>query len=387
MTDAKSSAILPRCPTTYWLTALLIPCAIGIFVACQIYGFERSIPDFRVMSLMLALLTAMATAGLWWQKLWALWETLVVLSFAATLDLFLWSVSFQRMLIALSVVVLCVIAVLAFHLGPPLGRDVSIYQRSLYAFVLCFASWVAFWGLLRPAGVARALPFTVPPLHARFLGSMYLSGVVFMLLALIARRWYEVRVVTLILAVWTGMLGIVSLFHLDAFAWSRDQTWFWFFAYICYPLVALWVAWCQRGENDHPAGPHLSLVLRLYLYLQGAAAIALALALLFAPQFMTTVWPWKIPMLVAHIYGAPFLSFGIGSLYAAHQQAWSEVRIVILGTLVFALGVLTASRLHVKLFDLHSISAWIWFGGFGLVSISLLLFSAVPSLRNAPRAG
>ena len=88
-----------------------------------------------------------------------------------------------------------------------------------------------------------------------------------MLLAMVARRWQEIRVVTLMLAVWTGVLGIVSLFHLEAFPWSHGQTSFWFFAYICFPLAALWVAWCQRGDNEHPEGPDLSLTLRLYLYL------------------------------------------------------------------------------------------------------------------------
>jgi hypothetical protein len=213
---------------------------------------------------------------------------------------------------------------------------------------------------------------------------MYLSGAVFMLLGMLARQWYEIRIVTPALAVWTGMLGIVSLFHIQAFDWTRDQVWFWFFAYICYPLVALWVAWCQRGENEHPGGPELTDVLRVYFYLQGTVAAGLALSLLFAPQFMTALWPWKIPVTVAHIYGAPFLSYGVASLYAARQRTWSEVRIVVFGTLVFAVGVMTASEIHVQLFNFHRPAAWIWFGGFGFVSAALLLFSGLRSFRTRP---
>jgi hypothetical protein len=213
---------------------------------------------------------------------------------------------------------------------------------------------------------------------------MYLSGAAFMFLGMVGRQWHEIRIVTLTLAVWTGMLGIVSLFHIQAFNWTRDQVWFWFVAYICYPLVALWIAWCQRGENEHPPGPELTDVLRVYFYLQGTVASVLALALLFAPQFMATVWPWKIPVAVAHIYGAPFLSYGIASLYAARQRTWSEVRFVVFGTLVFAVGVFTVSRIHVQLFNFHRPAAWLWFGGFGFVSVALLLFSVVPSFRTRP---
>jgi len=367
---------------TLWTPCLLIASTVAILAWSTVYSPAQPVPQLQRMSLALALTTIIAVAGLLLRKAWALWLTLIVVSFAATLDLFLWSMNFRRILVALSVAVLCAISVLIFRLGPSLGREVGVYQRILFAFVLSFAAWVAYWGLFRPLAVARAIPFPVAPLHARFLGAMYFSGAIFMLLGMLVRQWHDVRVVTLILSVWTGLLGIVSLFHLDAFNWSRDQVWFWFLAYICFPLVALWVAWCQRGENDHPGEPEITELLRSYLYLQGGVAIALALPLLFAPHFMTTMWPWKIPVAVANIYGAPFLSYGIGGLYAARQRSWSEVRIIIFGTFVFAVGVLIASKIHVQLFDFRTPSAWIWFGGFGFVSVALLLFSSLPSFRT-----
>jgi len=364
------------------LIALLIPSVTAIFAWSRFNDSVRSGSALQVMSVGLALLTIITIAGLWVRKPGALWLALIVVSLAATLLLFFWSVSFHRALVGLGAVILFAISALTFRLGPPLGRDVILPQRMLFGFVLVFAAWVAYWGLFRPAQVAQALPFPVPPLHARFLGAMYLSGGVFMLLAMLSRHWHEIRVVTVTLWVWTGMLGIVSLFHLPAFDWTRNQVWFWFVAYICYPLVALWISWSQRKENDHPTGPELAEALRLYLYLQGAVAVVVALPLLLAPQFMTTVWPWKIPVAVAHIYGAPFLSYGVGSLYAARQRVWSEVRIVVFSTLVFAVSVLSASRIHRQLFNFQKPSAWIWFGGFSLVSAALFLFSALSSFRT-----
>jgi hypothetical protein len=179
------------------------------------------------------------------------------------------------------------------------------------------------------------------------------------------------------------MLGVVSVLNLSAFDWSRGSTWFWFVAYTGYPLVALWIAWCQRKETVHREQGEISGGLRAYLYGQGATAGVLALFLLVAPSTMATMWPWAIPPLVAHIYGAPFLAYGLGSLYAARQRTWSEVRIVVIGTLVFTLGVLVASMLHANLFDLGKPSAWLWFGGFGIASVALVLLSAVPSLRTS----
>ena len=94
-------------------------------------------------------------------------------------------------------------------------------------------------------------------------------------------------------------------------------------------------------------------------------------------------WPWAISTLLAQIYSAPFLAYGLGSLYAATQRGWGEIRIAVLGTLVFSVGVLVGSWLHLGLFQLGSLSAWAWFGGFALASLALLLLAAMPAGRQA----
>ena len=324
---------------------------------------------------------------------WTLWAALVIISYLATIDLFAWSRA-DRILASAGALLLVIVAILVFRTPVAPSPFVNAYERALFACVILFAGWVAFWGLLLPARIANALPFTVPPLHAQFLGAMYLSGAVGLTMNLFAREWREIRVTTAMLAIWTGMLGLVSLFQFGAFDWSRPQTWFWFFAYICFPLVAAWIAWSQRvdqssncpsttapstssaasAQGDTGGAPRLSASLRNYLIAQGAIATLLALGLLLAPSFMTTIWPWTITPLLAQLYSAPFLAYGIGSLYAARQRTWGEVRIVVTTVLVFALGVLVASTLHANLFNPHALAAWLWFGGFFLVSVMSLLF-------------
>ena len=114
--------------------------------------------------------------------------------------------------------------------------------------------------------------------------------------------------------------------------------------------------------------------------------MALALGLLLAAPLLVRAWPWPIPIVLAHLYAAPFLSFGLGSLYAARQHGWAEVRIVVYGTLVFTFAVLVASLNHRDLFDFGQPATWLWFGGFGLASLCLALFGALPALRSAPPA-
>jgi hypothetical protein len=116
---------------------------------------------------------------------------------------------------------------------------------------------------------------------------------------------------------------------------------------------------------------------------QGVIAVALALVLLFAPGVMIGLWPWAITALLAQIYSAPFMAYGVGSFYAACQHGWSEVRIPIAAMFVLALVGVIGSYVHSGLFGAANPSTWVWFGGLGAVVIALAAFVAIPRLRNA----
>jgi hypothetical protein len=256
-------------------------------------------------------------------------------------------------------------------------------HRVYFAAVGLLASWVGFWGYFVPARVDQAIPWLVPPLHARFLGAMYLSGAVFMLGCLFARRWIEVRAVVPLIAIWTGMLLVVSLFHLDAFDYSRTQVWIWFAAYLVYPLYALWLMWRDRGApEERPEGAPLRPWVSGYLWLQGAALVLLALVLLLAPEAMVPRWPWKATPLLVQIYASPFLAYGVGSLLVARRRFWLEARVAVIGIATFAVLVLVASYLHRAAFDLSETPDRIWFGGFGVASLALLAIVAGHARRR-----
>lgn len=249
-------------------------------------------------------------------------------------------------------------------------------HKIYFAAVGLLAVWVGFWGYFIPDRVDKAIPWLVPPLHARFLGSMYLSGAVFMLGAIRSRCYAEVRVVVPAIAIWTGMLFIVSLFYLGEFDYSRIQVWIWFAAYLIYPIIAIWLTWRHRGEREHPAGPGLPKWARGYLLAQGIVVTVLALALLLLPNLMLAAWPWKITPLLAQLYSAPFLSYGLSSIMLGRQQTWSEIRVAVIATLVFVAGVLLASITHRALFVAVGPASVLWFGGFAAATAMLGTLSA-----------
>jgi hypothetical protein len=388
MSDAAQPPAPPTPRLRIALVVLLALQFVGLGVLLPAYAFSQpSSALFRAFAALMTLGGLLTLGGVWLRRPWAPWAVLTLLSFKLTIDLFNYALNLDRLLLPLSTLINSAIFLLVLRWPVASSRSVTRGQRAFFACVLLLAAWVGAWGLFAPDQVALAIPFTVPALHARFLGAMYLSGATFMALAIGATHWREVRVVVPMIAIWTGMLGFVSLFHLEAFAWERRQTWTWFVAYSAFPIIAGWICWVQRAAPRDARHTTMAPVLRGYWYAQGIALTPLAIGLLFAPAAMASLWPWAITPLLAQIYSAPFLSYGLGSLYAARQRQWDEVRIPVYAMLVFALGVLAASVLHVSLFNFGGPAAWLWFGGFGLAALALATFGLAPAARDQGSKG
>lgn len=331
----------------------------------------------------LALITLYA---IWKRKVWAPWTALAVASGMLTIALHGWATKLDAIWPPVTAVLAIAAIGIAFLIGEPASATLTRRQRTFFAIIFAFPAWVAAGGLFLPGQIDQFLPFKVPPLHARFIGAMYIAGAVMMLLAAASTAWHMVRVVTVILGIWTGLLGIVSLLHLNAFDWSWRPTWFWWFAYIWFPIGAAFIAWNQRHETGHADEPPLSPLLRGFLAIQGTVAVALALGLLLLPRTMIALWPWAITPLLTQIYSAPFLAYGVGSLYASRQHGWSEVRIPVIATLVLTLVAVITSFMHSGLFNAASPSTWVWFCGLGLAALGLAAFVSVPRLRSSAPA-
>jgi len=226
------------------------------------------------------------------------------------------------------------------------------------------ALWVGGWGLLMPAQVARALPWTVAPLHARFIAAMYLAGALAMGWSALSRSVAAMRIPIALACVWTGALLLISLCHLDAFDFGRSQTWFWFGAYAVYPL---WGGWLWRGlrSTARPRRPDRALLAL------AAVCLLLAAALAFAPAAMSHAWPWAITPLLAQIYAGPFLAWTVCALMLAREAQPAARRIAIASMLVFALLALLASWLHGALFRFDGAAAWVWCVGFAAAAVLL----------------
>jgi len=238
--------------------------------------------------------------------------------------------------------------------------------------VICAAALlVAVLGYFAPTQLAAITSWLVlPPLHARFVGALYFYGAVFMVGCMMARYQAEVRFALPMIAIWTGLLFVVSILSLSAFDFALLPVWIWFASYLVYPLIALGLAWQQRRPvNDDLPGTPLAGWARNFLLTQGVGVGVLALALLLAPNLMVAVWPWKITPLLAQTYGGPLLAYGVGSWLFGQRRTWAGVRAVVPAMLVFTAGVLLASLIHRDLFSIGDVADWVWFIAFDVATV------------------
>jgi hypothetical protein len=247
-------------------------------------------------------------------------------------------------------------------------------QKIFFAVICAAALLVAILGLFNPAFLASIFTWlTLPPLHARFVGAIYLFGAVFMAGCLLARQQAEVRWGVQLIGIWTGMLFIISLHNLSAFDFGLLPVQIWFASYIIYPLISIWMTVRQPNLMQAASlpGPALARPAKLFLLAQGILMSVLAVALFFAPSLMSTLWPWKVTPLLAQMYAGPLLSYGLGSLWFSTQRQWLGVRAIAPAMLAFSLTTVIVSFLHLSLFSFSEVADLLWFAWFLLATVML----------------
>lgn len=259
-------------------------------------------------------------------------------------------------------------------------------EKIYFAVIFLSAIWISLFGLLLPTQLAAIFTWmTLPPLHARFLGAVYLFGAMIMLGSIFATGWKQIRAALITAAIWTGLIFVVSVLNLGAFDLSSFSAWAWLISYFVYPLAALFLAWNRTRSSRPPEIEDGSIRgwERSYLFVQGGVMVVLAVALLVAPGLVAPLWPWKVTALLAHFYSGPLLAFGYSSVEFARIGTAADRRTLYPAMLGFTVCVLLASFVHSSLFSIGDVSAWLWFSGFAIATLFLAAITVFGLARTS----
>jgi hypothetical protein len=246
--------------------------------------------------------------------------------------------------------------------------EIPVAERIFYGVIFVAALFVALLGYLAPERMDTAFTWAeLPPLHARFVATLYLFGAVYLFAAMIARRARSVRPAMGGIAVFTGVLLLVTLRNPDAFDLALVPVWVWIGSYVIYPVTALAFLWARRGRpsSGWTGSPTPSWV-RAVLVGHAVVFGTLGILMFVVPDAVATAWPWPVTSGVVQAYSSPFLTVAFCAGAHAHRSVWPSVSALLPGLLVLEAGTLIVSAVHIGLFRFEEVSTWIWFLGFGL---------------------
>ena len=227
----------------------------------------------------------------------------------------------------------------------------------------------------------RLFVWTVkPPASAALLGVMYSNALILVLIGLLQPSWPRVRVILLLVSVFSVAATIVTFFTLDPFLkhpWMHLAYWLtlYLLLFVAAPLVFV--------LEERESGGRLAVERPLTPAQIGVCAIgavgfvALGLTLLVSSSTVSDAWPWPLTPLVARIIGVWFSALGVAYAYALWDRDWLRSRPIFwqglpTGLLLALVPVLHSGDVHggVGPLVLYSAVAAFLFGGGLLAEVS-----------------
>jgi hypothetical protein len=261
---------------------------------------------------------------------------------------------------------------------PSLFRAVTTVE----AFVLAIAGFYPFFF---PHNALGKWAWISGPFNLRFIGAVYLTALVAVLIVLAVPRWSPGRVALPMLVLFTNLVLLLSLVYIDRFEFDRGGTWAWFLLYVVIPASATYYWW--RFRKLPPADPSpVPSAWRSY-FLTAAAIVGLyGLGLLIAPRTLTDFWPWPIDAFHGRLYSTIFLALAVAAIMVSRVA--SPVELFLVGMTQLALGFfsilgLVLADVSENTVDWSALGTWVWVGGFAVLLVAGA--ALVARARAAPR--
>jgi hypothetical protein len=189
----------------------------------------------------------------------------------------------------------------------PNNSRISSYLRFVTG-VECFVVFAAAVGLfLFPALAAKFWAWEIPPFNSRFVGAVYFSALLPLIVFWSSARWTPGRLVLWMIFVFTGLVMVAMIVHWDIFIWSRVSSYGFWLIYIFLPINSAIFLYKSRGEQL-VGGLEVSTLWKIILFIFALLFGIYGLGLLLAPESFTNFWPWPVDNFHARMYASAFIT-------------------------------------------------------------------------------
>lgn len=226
-------------------------------------------------------------------------------------------------------------------------------------------------------------PWALPPLAARFMGSLLVGGGVCTALAALAPEPLPVAGPAL-LGLGDILIASVGLLDIGEIGLTgRMIVWLVAFigaALLLWSLLLLHGRQASRGNDQRP----LTHGLRIYFTIHLAVVIPVGLTMYLGPALAQQLWPWALSPVNVRLLGAFFVGASILSIWSLRQRTWQAIQPLVALYAVFTTLATLASIIHFSLFIPGRIATWAFFALYIFVALGAWFFLA-RALRSQSR--
>lgn len=189
----------------------------------------------------------------------------------------------------------------------PNNPRISAYLR-LVTGVECLVVLVAAVGLFFfPEMSSKLWAWNIPPFNSRFVGAVYFSALLPLIVFWQSARWTPGRLVLWLIFVFTGLVMLAMIIHWDVFDWTRVSSYGFWLIYIFLPINSAVFLYRSRAEPT-VGGLETSSILKTVLFVVSLGFGLYGLGLLLIPESSTSFWPWTVDAFHARIYASAFIA-------------------------------------------------------------------------------
>jgi len=209
-----------------------------------------------------------------------------------------------------------------------------------------------------PTTAAGLFPWPLPPLAARFMGSLFLAGAACGAVNIWLGEGRGLIVLALV-AVGNLLIASTGLLALAATGITTGMAlWLAWFIGVAIALLAIAVP-SVAGLADEPSPMPSSL--RRYFRIHLAVVLPVGVAMFVFPLWAQPIWPWAMAPVNIRLLGAFFLGAALISFWSQRQASWHTVLPTLALYAVFASAATVASLIHFGLFEPGRLITWLFF--------------------------
>jgi hypothetical protein len=184
--------------------------------------------------------------------------------------------------------------------------------------------------MLAPGDTDDLFVWTVKPdASAQLLGVMYGNALLLVLLGLRQGSWRGARVTVVLVATFSVLATVVTLFHLDPFLkhpWYHLAYWLSMYLVLFVAAPTVLVMEQRRQPGRGAIGTPLPEAARWVAATAAGALGVLGVVLLASPGTVSDAWPWDLTPLVGRIFGVWIVSLAAAYACALWDGDWGRTR-------------------------------------------------------------